>query len=159
MILHDLCVAGFTAALLILSLFDLKTGRLPDRIVLPSLWVGLLLNSSSAAFVSASDAIVGAAAGYCVLRVLAITYQLRRAGPAFGRGDMKLAAMIGAWLGVGALPSVFFVAFVSGTAAVGVPLMLRKLSLKQKVAFGPALAAGGAITLVSGPSLFGLLSI
>ncbi len=156
---HGAALGTFTVALLVLTVFDVRTGRLPDRIVLPCLWVGLLLNSSPAALVPASDAIVGAAAGYAVLRSLGTLYELRRTGAAFGRGDMKLSAMIGAWLGVGALPSVLLVAFVSGTAAVVVPLLLRRLSLKHKIPFGPALAAGGALTLLSGPSLFGLLSL
>lgn len=70
-----------------------------------------------------------------------------------GLGDVKLAALIGAVLGVLAIPALFL-AFAAG-AALGVVLLARLGPRARKVAvpFGPFLAAGAVAALVIGPRL------
>ena len=151
--------AGFVAVLTLLSVIDLRTRRLPDPVVLPALWAGLLLNAGCSLFAAPPDAVLGAAAGYGALWLLSAAYGPRsRAGAAFGGGDLKLAAMIGAWLGVEAMPAALLVAFTSGTLAVLPGLVRGRLRLGQAVPFGPALALGGAAALAAGPSLAGWLA-
>ena len=156
--LRTMVLAGFCAVLIVLSVIDFRTGRLPDRFVLPTLWAGLLLNTTAVALVPAADAILGVAAGYVSLHVLCLAAQPRYGTACFGGGDLKLAAAIGAWLGVDSIPAVLLIAFLSGTLAVLGPLLLGRVQPRQKVPFGPALAAGGMLTLFAGPSLIGLLS-
>lgn len=137
----------FLVALLTLSLIDLRTQRLPDRIVIPMLGLGLAANAG-ALFTSPLDAILGAIAGYGSLWLLGALYFFRTPS-AFGGGDLKLAAMMGAWLGASALPLVMLVAFVSGTC-VALPLVLMGTRrFDQRVPFGPALALGGAVALLT----------
>ncbi len=155
--LRAIASAGFVGSLLLLGVIDFRTRRLPDRIVIPTLWAGLVLNAGYGAFATPAQAILGAAGGYLALWSLAFAYRLRRSGAAFGRGDFKLAAMIGAWLGMQALPAVLLAAFVSGTCAVLPQLLLGRARLDQAVPFGPALAIGGLLVLALGPSLDGLL--
>jgi prepilin signal peptidase PulO-like enzyme (type II secretory pathway) len=70
-----------------------------------------------------------------------------------GDGDLYLAALLGAWLGwSGALTAIFLSYFVAA-AILSVLLILRKVKAGQYVPFGPALAAGGLITLFCGPQL------
>ena len=134
----------------VLSVIDLRTRRLPNGIVLPALWAGLLLNAFDL-FTGPADAILGAAAAYGTLWAIARLYALRRTGgPAFGGGDLKLAAVIGAWLGVLAVPPALLIAFVAGTVAVLPGLVTGRVRVSQTIPFGPALALGGTIVLLAG---------
>lgn len=148
--------AGFLMVLGVLSMIDLRIGRLPDRIVLPTLWAGLVLNAG-AAFTTPADAVLGAAAGYLSLRLLAAAYRLisDKDVAAFGGGDFKLAATIGAWLGVRGVPASLLVAFAAGSCAVLPGLLSGRLQPGQSIPFGPALAVGGALVLLAGPTLAG----
>jgi len=113
--LQTAAAALFLAALLVLSLIDFRTQRLADKIVLPMLAAGLAVNAGTL-FTSPLDAILGAILGYGSLRLLAALYSFR-APSAFGGGDLKLTAMMGAWLGASALPLVLLVAFVWALAS------------------------------------------
>ena len=146
-------VAGcaLLAVLLLLSVIDLRTRRLPNAIVLPTLWAGLLLNTCGL-FTQPADAILGAVAGYGSLWTLSQVHGLRRrGGPAFGGGDLKLAAAIGAWFGLLAVPPALLIAFTAGTLAVLPALITRRLKMGHTIPFGPALALGGAVLLLAGP--------
>ncbi len=114
---HPFAATLFVGVLASLGVIDCRTGRLPDRIVLPTLWVGLTLNAIGECFATASDAILGCVAGYGALWLICALHSCLRGRVAFGGGDLKLAAMIGAWLGIGSVPAVLLVAFVSGSCA------------------------------------------
>jgi len=88
----------FTWALISMALIDFHTTLLPDSITLPLLWLGLLI-SLVPVFVTAPDAIVGAAAGYMVLWLVFQTFKLITGKEGMGFGDFKLLAALGAWLG------------------------------------------------------------
>jgi len=152
--------ACFLAVLAALSVIDFRIRRLPDRVVLPTLWAGLVLNAAGA-FTTPAQAVLGAAAGYLSLWLLAALYGLRagREVAAFGGGDLKLAAAIGAWFGLDALPAALLVAFVAGSCAALPGLLSGRLRLDRSVPFGPALALGGAAVLFAGPSLAGILLV
>ncbi len=152
--LHLLGLSCFVGILLLLGLIDVRTRRLPDRVVLPCLWAGLLFNASAETFASPASAILGAAAGYAVLWVPTTMYAWTRGASAFGGGDLKLAAMIGAWVGIWSLPIALTIAFLAGTCAV-LPAMLRgDVRGSSTVPFGPALAIGGAAAMLTGPSIW-----
>ena len=145
--------SGFLIVLIWLSVIDLRTRRLPDRIVLPTLVAGLVLNGFSV-LTTPVDALLGAAGGYLSLHALSMLWSRRAlpgVGPAFGGGDLKAAAMIGAWIGISALPAALLIAFVAGTVAILPALMTRRAGMSDKIPFGPALAFGGGVVLATGP--------
>ena len=152
---------GAAAAVLLLALLaitgiDLEHQLVPDAIVLPMLWVGLGLNAFGV-FVSAESAILGAVAGFGSLWAIYAFYRLLTGQEAIGRGDLKLAAMIGAWLGVGAMPGILFIAFASG-ALIGLGLMIgRRAGFGTAVPFGPFLALGAACGVLA-PGFFAVLN-
>ena len=150
-IVRVLAEVGFVAVLLVLSAIDLRTRRLPDRIVLPTLWAGLALNACSVLTVPA-DAVLGATCGYSSLWLLSAGWAVRtgQRGAAFGGGDLKLAATIGAWVGAAALPGALLVAFAGGTLAVLPMIVAGRCRVGQHIPFGPALAAGGCVALLGG---------
>ena len=122
--------------LLALAVVDHESMLLPDVIVLPLLWAGLLLCASHAP-AQAADHLMAAASGYLLLRL----------APSVGEGDAKLAAAGGAWVGLQALP---IVGVVAGAVCCIQLLMLwcKGKSLLARHPFGPALAIGiGAVWL------------
>lgn len=137
-----------TWGLLILAFIDFQYKILPDIIIYPLLWCGLI-SSLFHLFVSPEEAILGAFFAYLVLYALAKLYQILINIKAMGEGDFKCFALLGAWLGLKALPYILFVAATVGSL-IGIFLFLRtKESIRKKgIAFGPYLALSGWICLI-----------
>ncbi|MBT6311825.1 MAG: prepilin peptidase [Alphaproteobacteria bacterium] len=150
--LHAAAITAFLLALLALTAIDLDTGLLPDRITLPLLWLGLIAAAAGQGPAPAS-AILGAVIGYLTLDALNRIARLLTGQDGMGGGDMKMAAMMGAWLGPEALAVALFIACASG-AAYGVAMRLMGSSgsalddtdvPEGAMPFGPWLALGAAI--------------
>ena len=133
-------------ALATLAVIDLEHYLLPDAIVLPLIWAGLIVNSTGL-LAGLESAVWGAAAGYILLRLLAEVWQRLRGSEALGLGDCKLAAALGAWLGWSGLGVALFLAGLC-TVAVG---LLAKRQRTDILPFGPGLAVGGMMALFIGP--------
>ena len=136
-------------SLLALTMIDIDTQLLPDDITLPLVWAGLLFNLWGA-FVPLSSAVVGAIAGYLSLWAVYWLFKLIRGKEGMGYGDFKLLAALGAWLGWQMLPLIVLMSSLVG-AAVGLGLVaLKGRDHSVPLAFGPYLAAAGAIALFWG---------
>jgi leader peptidase (prepilin peptidase) / N-methyltransferase len=87
-----------------LSVIDVNSQRLPDRLTLPLTAAGLLL---SILFQWGNPAMRLAAAvvGYALMYAIALGYERLRQRPRLGLGDAKLFAAAGAWLGFDGLPT------------------------------------------------------
>lgn len=139
-------------ALIVLTVIDYDHFYLPDNIVLPMLWLGLLLNSQGL-FTDIYSALFGAMAGYLALWSVYQLFKLLTGKEGMGYGDFKLLAMLGAWLGWQMLPAVILLSSVVG-AGVGITLILfNKHQAGKPIPFGPYLAAAGWIALLWGPQL------
>lgn len=139
-------------ALICLTLIDYDYQYLPDQIVLPFLWLGLLLNLHGM-YTNLSSAIIGAAAGYLSLWSVYHLFKLVTGKEGMGFGDFKLLAMLGAWLGWQMLPAIILISTLIGSI-VGILLILLKLHEKGKpIPFGPYLAGAGWIALLWGNEL------
>lgn len=142
----------FCWTLVVLALIDLDTQLLPDDLTLPLLWLGLLLNLSGT-FVSLSDAVIGAAAGYLVLWSVFWVFKLLTGKEGMGYGDFKLLAALGAWMGWFALPVIILLSSVVG-AAIGISLILfTRHDRRKPIPFGPYLAGAGLLALFFGEAL------
>jgi leader peptidase (prepilin peptidase)/N-methyltransferase len=140
-------------------MIDADTQLIPDSIVLPLLWIGLLMSlfhpmsGSETLFISPNDAIVGAIAGYLSLWTVYQLFKLITGKEGMGYGDFKLLAALGAWLGWQQLPQIILMSAVVG-AVVGISLMVfRKHERSVPIPFGPYLAAAGWITMLWGESI------
>ena len=142
----------FVFALVALTFIDLDTFLLPDDIVLPLLWLGLLFNLNTG-FTDIKSAVIGAAAGYMILWIVFWLFKLIRGKEAMGYGDFKLLSAIGAWFGWQLLPAVILLSAVVGSI-IGIYLMLFKGKNKNyAIPFGPYLALGGIAALFFGQQL------
>lgn len=141
-----------TWALIALSFIDIDHQLLPDGIVLPFLWLGLLVNLNGT-FASLSHAVIGAVAGYMSLWLVFHAFRLLTGKEGMGYGDFKLFALFGAWLGWQSLPLIILLSSFVG-AAVGLTLIVfRGRDRAQPLPFGPYLAAAGWIALLWGNDL------
>ena len=141
-----------TWGLIAASGIDLDHQLLPDSIVLPLLWLGLLV-AAIGGRVTAAEAIVGAAAGYLSLWLVYHGFRLATGKEGMGYGDFKLMAAFGAWLGWSLLPLVIILSSLVG-AVVGMVLMATgKLARGKPMPFGPFIAAAGWIALLWGEQL------
>jgi len=140
-----LFVAVFILALAFVSVVDANLRLLPDDVTLPLLWAGLLVNLYGG-FTSLPDAVLGAAGGYGALWLLYWVTWLATKEEAFGYGDLKLTAALGAWLGWQALPGILIGAAL---CQLLVSLGYRALARKKEasIPFGPSLSLAGAVAM------------
>ena len=133
-----------TAILIALTFIDADTQYLPDSLTQPLIWIGLLFNLNDT-FVPLHSAVLGAIAGYMSLYTLCAVYKLLTGKIGMGNGDFKLLAALGAWLGVGILPVLIFMAALVGLVGA----LIARVGKGQYFAFGPSLAVAGWIILVA----------
>jgi len=143
-----------TWGLLAMSLIDADHQLLPDALVLPLLWLGLIGNAFGL-FTSLEDAVWGAVAGYLSLWSVCWLFKLITGKDGMGHGDFKLLAMLGAWGGWQILPLTILLSSLVG-AVLGLLLMrLRNADRSTPMPFGPYLALAGWIALLWGDEITG----
>ena len=139
------------AALIVLFVTDLRQRVLPDAVTLPGIGAGL----AAAVVVEPAwwDALLGAAAGGGLLLAVARTYALLRGEEGLGMGDVKMLAMIGAFLGW----QLTFVALLLATllgSAVGIAMLSLGLADRRyPLPFGSFLAVGAVAATMLGEPL------
>ncbi|BAU72574.1 prepilin peptidase [Metapseudomonas furukawaii] len=141
-----------TWGLLAMSMIDVDHQLLPDALVLPLLWLGLILNSQGL-FVSLEDALWGAVAGYLSLWSVYWVFKLVTGKEGMGHGDFKLLAMLGAWGGWQVLPLTILLSSLVGAILGVIMLRLRNQDTATPIPFGPYLAIAGWIALLWGDQI------
>ena len=141
-----------TWGLLAMSLIDVDHQLLPDSLVLPLLWLGLIANSFGL-FSSLEDALWGAIAGYLSLWSVYWLFKLVTGKEGMGYGDFKLLAMLGAWGGWQVLPLTILLSSLVGAVLGLIMLRLRNAEASTPIPFGPYLAIAGWIALIWGEQI------
>ncbi|MCK9534256.1 MAG: A24 family peptidase [Pseudomonas sp.] len=149
---ETLAMLVLTWGLLAMSLIDADHQLLPDTLVLPLLWLGLILNSFGL-FASLSDALWGAVMGYMSLWLVFWLFKLITGKDGMGYGDFKLLAMLGAWGGWQILPLTILLSSLVGAVLGMIMLRVQRNSLSQPIPFGPYLALAGWIALIWGDEI------
>jgi len=136
--------------LVMLALIDARSRRLPDALTLPLALAGLGV-SAVATPGEWSDHAVGAVAGYAGLVGIAAFYRWLFGREGIGRGDAKLLAAAGAWLGWAALPGVVVMASLAALAVLApVDVLGRRAAVR-------AGSDGARIAYPFGPWLCGAI--
>ncbi len=142
---------GLGWALLCLAAIDWRHLLLPDSLTLPLIPIGLLVAWSLNPEQLLSHAI-GAAVGFLLLWIIALTYRRLRDREGLGLGDAKLLAAAGAWLGWEGLPSVILLAAAAGLAAALLQARFAgPLDTQRPLPFGPYLAGAFWLVWLYGP--------
>lgn len=147
-------VLVLTWGLLAMSMIDCDHQLLPDSLVLPLLWLGLIANHDGL-FASLEDALWGAAAGYLSLWAVYWVFKLLTGKEGMGYGDFKLLAMLGAWGGWQILPLTILLSSLVGAVLGMIMLRLRNQETSTPIPFGPYLAIAGWIALLWGDQITG----
>lgn len=138
----------FVCGLVVLFGIDLEHQILPNSITLPGVVAGLIF--SLAGPPGLRDAVIGVLLGGGVLYAIAAGYYLWRREEGLGMGDVKMLAMIGAFLGWQAVLLTLVLASLSG-AVIGVAMMaLQRGTMKYALPFGTFLALGALVAMLAG---------
>lgn len=149
--LVPLSTAGFSALLFfmmaIIVLTDLRGFTIPDLLSLPAIPLGLLANAILApavdAYAALADGLAGAIIGAGTLYLLRAAYFRFRGVEGMGLGDVKLAAVAGAWLGPGGLAPACLLACVAAFIGIGLTAALRgreQIHARLAIPFGSFIA-------------------
>jgi leader peptidase (prepilin peptidase)/N-methyltransferase len=135
------------SALVVITGIDLAHQMIPDVITLPGTVTGFVANLATG-HVSWLDSLLGILVGGGIFLIIIVA-----SGGGMGGGDMKLGAMLGAFLGWKVLLlSLFVSVLLGGALAIGL-LAARRRGRKDPIPFGPFLALGGAVGLFWGDRL------
>lgn len=148
-----LLAARLILVCILIALFgiDLEHQILPNSITLPGIVTGLIF--SFVAPPGIKDAMLGAIVGGGILYAIAWGYYLWRRAEGMGMGDVKMLAMIGAFLGWKAVLVTLVLSSFSG-AIIGVILMsVQKGDMKVALPFGTFLALGALAAMLVGDPL------
>lgn len=147
----------FVAALIVISFIDLDVRIVPDVISLPGIVLGLGFSivayftmgppAENAAIPSPLSSFAGILAGGGVLLATAWIYEKFTGVEGMGGGDIKLLAMIGAFLGWPSVPVALFIASVLGSVIGLVCMALTGAGRRLALPFAPFLCSGAALHL------------
>jgi leader peptidase (prepilin peptidase) / N-methyltransferase len=131
------------STLLVLSLIDIRTHRLPDSLTLPLAAIGLSLPFWMEAGLPFELRLVGTAIGFASLWAIAALFRRLRGYDGLGLGDAKLLGAAGAWLGPYALAPLMLIATCVALIAIGGAVLAgQRVSARTAIPFGPFLCLG-----------------
>jgi leader peptidase (prepilin peptidase)/N-methyltransferase len=145
------------AALLVLSLIvitfiDLEHQIIPDSISLPGIIIGF-----AASFLPGSpgwlSSLVGIVAGGGSLLLIATAYEKVTGKEGMGGGDVKLLAMLGAFLGWESIPFIIFTGSLVGSVIGVTAMLIQNKGSDLKIPFGPFLAFGAILYIFFGEEI------
>jgi len=142
----------FVTILVTISFIDLRHKIIPDAISLPGIALGLG-SSFFLPHITWVDSLVGVVAGGGILFLVAVIYERFTKKEGMGGGDIKLLAMIGAWMGWRSLPLILLVSSLSGSIIGFVYLLSSGKGYRARIPFGPFLSLGALIFFFFGRDL------
>jgi leader peptidase (prepilin peptidase)/N-methyltransferase len=139
----------FLASLVAITAIDAEHQIIPDAISLPGIGLGFLASFLNPAVTWVSS-LLGIALGGGLFLVVILA---SRGG--MGGGDMKLGAMMGAFLGAKMALLAIFSGVILGGFVAGLLLLTGLRRRKDPIPFGPFLAIGGITALFAGEEILG----
>jgi leader peptidase (prepilin peptidase)/N-methyltransferase len=144
----------FSSALVAITFIDLEHQIIPDVISLPGIPLGLAA-SFFLPWLGWKNSLLGILLGGGSLLLVAYGYQLLAKKEGMGGGDVKLLAMMGAFLGWRSVLFIIFTASLAGSV-IGLTVMaVQKKDTKLAIPFGPFLAFGALLYIFYGRQIIG----
>lgn len=143
----------FSAALVVITFIDLDHRIIPDVISLPGIPLGFLASFFSIGLMNSG---IGILAGGGSLLAVALGYRLLTGRDGMGGGDIKLLAMIGAFIGWEGVLFTIFASSLTGTLVGILAMVKQKKGMRLAIPFGPFLALGALLYIFWGPMLIRL---
>jgi len=137
----------FVSVMIIIFVYDLKYGYILDRVTLPAILVGLILNLILGITWQNLILAVGIGGGFFLVQFLISK------GRWIGGGDIRMGALLGVFLGWPQILVALFFSYILG-AIIGVGLIIfKKKTWKSEIPFGVFLAIGAIISLFFGEQI------
>ena len=143
----------FAGWLIVIAFIDLRHKIIPDVLSLPGIMVGFAFSLVPFTPLPWLDSLIGIVGGGGFLLLVAIFFEKMTGREGMGMGDVKMLAMIGAWMGWKALPFIVLLSSVSGSLLGGTLLLVSGRGVRTKIPFGPFLSLGALIYLFFGNEL------
>jgi leader peptidase (prepilin peptidase)/N-methyltransferase len=150
---HMALVDVIIAMLLVVTIVDFRHYIIPDMVTIPGIVIGLAFSLVNP-LITPLESVIGLVAGGASLYLLAVLGDFLFKKESLGGGDIKLAAMLGAWLGWQNIIIVFF-----GGALLGLMFAIiqiarsKEMRAKRLIPFGPFLSLAAVIALFWGEKL------
>ncbi|MBU4484199.1 prepilin peptidase [bacterium] len=144
------------APLVVVSFIDLAHKIIPDIISLPGILVGAIVHlvlSEESLKMSAITVILGILVGGGTLYLVAMAYELLRKQEGLGGGDVKLAAMFGAFFGWKGVMLILLMSSMLGSIIGLIVILFSKRDFRFAIPYGPFLAAAAIIYLFFGENI------
>lgn len=141
----------FGCALLVLFAIDLEHQLLPNSITLPGIVVGFIFSLYTGP--GWLPSLLGILVGGGILFAVAEAYYRLRHEEGLGMGDVKMLAMIGAFLGWQATLMTLMMGSIAGSVVGVLMIALKRGDMKYALPFGTFLAMGAALAATVGPTL------
>jgi leader peptidase (prepilin peptidase)/N-methyltransferase len=139
----------FSSALVVITVIDLEHQIIPDVISLPGIVIGFGA-SYFLPWLTWKDSLMGIVLGGGSLLLVATVYEAITKKEGMGGGDIKLLAMMGAFLGWRSVPFIIFAGSLAGSI-IGISVMTaRKQDARLSIPFGPFLAFGAVLYIFFG---------
>ena len=157
----------FVAALVVISFIDLDVRIVPDVISLPGIVCGLLLSILGYFLIgrdidlvpSPVSSLIGIVAGGGFLLATAWLYEKVTGVDGMGGGDIKLLAMIGAFLGWPSIPITLFIASLIGSVVGLTCMLLTGAGRRLALPFAPFLCSGAVLFIFYGDYIIQIYSV
>jgi len=143
---------AFVAALIVITVIDLYHQIIPDVISLPGIGLGLLA-SLLIPQITLFNSLIGILLGGGSLFIVATFYQWLFKREGMGGGDVKLLAMIGAFLGWKAVLLTILLSSLIGSVTGILMMVVKGKDFKYAIPFGPFLSLGAVISLFYGEEI------
>ena len=143
---------AFVAALIVITVIDLYHQIIPDVISLPGIGMGLLA-SLLIPQITLFNSLIGILLGGGSLFIVATFYQWLFKREGMGGGDIKLLAMIGAFLGWKAVLLTILLSSLIGSVTGILMMVVKGKDFKYAIPFGPFLSLGAVISLFYGEEI------
>jgi prepilin signal peptidase PulO-like enzyme (type II secretory pathway) len=143
--LEALAAVLFCWALVVVTRTDFEHRLIPDRIVVPSAVLVLVLRTVDEPSVAW---VLGALGAAFALFVLVFAYP-----KGMGLGDVKLALLLGAGLGLGVVVALFIGFLAAAVPALALLVRHGRAARKLAIPLGPFLALGGVVALFAGDAI------
>jgi leader peptidase (prepilin peptidase)/N-methyltransferase len=151
--LYSLAAFLFVAALIIVTFIDVDHQIIPDVISLPGIVVGFAAAALLPGGPGWRSALIGLVLGGGILWAVAELFHRATGREGMGGGDVKLLAMIGAFLGWQAIPVTLMIGSLVGTAVGGALILGQRQDRRTPIPFGPFLALGAVCSLFYGEAI------
>jgi leader peptidase (prepilin peptidase)/N-methyltransferase len=142
----------FSAALITIIWIDIHHQIIPDVISIPGIAVGFCFSFISP-LLSWQDSLIGLLVGGGVFYAISYSYYMIRKQEGLGGGDIKLLAMLGAFLGWQSLFFIIFASSLTGSVVGLIAMRSQKKGGSTRIPFGPFLAISGLAYLFFHPTI------